>query len=104
MHKITIVAVLVLSVLALLLSTVGAYTFPDVETLCLNEIAFTGGGEVIAWKGHINGAVKCKIRDIVNTDTEWLCYPTRDGLYYWIEPDGMRWVNDDTVVCKYQRK
>lgn len=97
-----IVSVL-LMVLALAV-VAGASNVPDTETLCREHIFIDGGGEVVQWKEHVNGSVKCKLRNVTDMDVDLLCYPTREAIFYYIDYLGYRVIDGDRVVCLYQRK
>lgn len=97
-----IVSVL-LMVLALAL-VAGASNVPDTETLCREHIFIDGGGDLVQWKEHVNGNIKCKLANVVDMDVDLLCYPTREGIFYYMDYLGYRVIDSDRVVCLYKRK
>lgn len=97
-----IVSVLLLVLMAVALA--GASNVPDTETLCREHIFITGGGELVQWKEHVNGSIKCKLKNVTDMNVDLLCYPDREGIFYYMDYLGYRVIDDNRVVCLYKRK
>lgn len=96
----------ILSVVLLVLAVAmvaGASRQPDTETLCVELIFGDNRGQIVQWKEHVNGTVKCKIVNSYQFSPDLLCMPKNTGEPH-VTSTGYRIVDAERVVCTYLRK